>query len=252
VRSRNAGQSEFEVVFGAAADTAGVTSLSLGLWGRDPVTGLEVALTPEDGTYEMIVGASSIAMLASMPFAKGLPGPTTKIRMPTLQMRAVESFSLVGDTLVARPVRVPAITWTEGIEVSHQGVAIASAYAGTTRVIVLMSNGPGREPVQGTNWHPGQSAAEKIPPAWGTGQPNSKGDGWRWQDPANPGNGVRIDRGSPGNSQPSQQPDHVIVRHNGRVIGRDGSPISGSIRDNPQQAHIPLVEWLQWTNWFGP
>jgi hypothetical protein len=140
----NAGQSEFEVVFGAAADTAGVTSLSLGLWGRDPVTGQEVALTPEDGTYEMIVGASSIAMLASMPFAKGLPGPTTKIRMPTVQMRAVESVSVVGDTLVANPARIPVATWTEGaIEVSHQGVAIASAYAGTTRVIVLMSSGPG-------------------------------------------------------------------------------------------------------------
>jgi hypothetical protein len=144
-----------EVGFGAAADTFGVTSLSLGLWGRDPVTGQEVALTPEDGTYEMIVGASSIAMLASMPFAKGLPGPTTKIRLPTVQMRAVESVSVVGDTLVANPARIPVATWTEGaIEVSHQGVAIASAYAGTTRVIVLMSSGPGNNP------HPAGSAAQ--------------------------------------------------------------------------------------------
>ncbi len=46
----NEGQSELEVVFGAAADTTGVTSFSLGLWGRDPVTGQEVALTPEAGT----------------------------------------------------------------------------------------------------------------------------------------------------------------------------------------------------------
>jgi hypothetical protein len=151
----NAGQSTLEVGFGAAADTFGVTSLSLGLWGRDPVTGQEVALTPEDGTYEMIVGASSIAMLASMPFAKGLPGPTTKIRLPTVQMRAVESVSVVGDTLVANPARIPVATWTEGaIEVSHQGVAIASAYAGTTRVIVLMSSGPGNNP------HPAGSAAQ--------------------------------------------------------------------------------------------
>jgi hypothetical protein len=142
-------------VFGAAADTAGVTSFSLGLWGRDALTGQELALTPEDGTYEMIVGASSIAMLASMPFAKGLPGPTTKIRLPTVQMRAVESVSVVGDTLVANPARIPVATWTEGaIEVSHQGVAIASAYAGTTRVIVLMSSGPGNNP------HPVGSAAQ--------------------------------------------------------------------------------------------
>ena len=99
----NAGQSTLEVGFGAAADTFGVTSLSLGLWGRDPVTGQEVVLTPEDGTYEMIVGASSIAMLASMPFANGLRGPTTTIRMPTLQMRAVESISVVGDTRSPTP-----------------------------------------------------------------------------------------------------------------------------------------------------
>ena len=139
----NEGQSELEVVFGAAADTTSDTSFSLGLWGRDPVTGHEVPLTPEQGTYELVVGASSIAMLASMPFAKGLPGPTTKIRLPTVQMRAVESVSVLGDTVVASPVRVPVATWTEGaIEVSHQGVAIASAYAGTTRVIVLMSSGP--------------------------------------------------------------------------------------------------------------
>jgi hypothetical protein len=249
----DAGQSEFQVVFGAAADTTGVTSFSLGLWGRDPATGQQVVLTPEDGAYELIVGATSISMLVGMPFANGLRGPTTGIPVPKPQVRFVDSFSVVGNTVVASPVRVPVVTWTKGaIEVSHQGVAIASAYAGTTRIVAMMASGPGREPVQGTNWHPGQSASEKMPPAWGTGQPNSKGDGWRWQDPANPGNGVRIDRGSAGNSQPSQQPDHVIVRHNGRVIGRDGSPISGSIRDNPQQAHIPLVEWLQWTNWFGP
>jgi hypothetical protein len=54
-RRWDAGQSKIAVVFGAAADTADVTSLSLGLWGRDPVTGQEVALTPEDGTYELIV-----------------------------------------------------------------------------------------------------------------------------------------------------------------------------------------------------
>ena len=58
----NEGQSELEVVFGAAADATGVTSFSLGLWGRDPVTGQEVPLTPEQGTYELIVGASSISM----------------------------------------------------------------------------------------------------------------------------------------------------------------------------------------------
>jgi hypothetical protein len=51
----NAGQSEIEVVFGAAADTAGVTSFSLGLWGTDRVTRQQVVLAPEDGACELIV-----------------------------------------------------------------------------------------------------------------------------------------------------------------------------------------------------
>jgi hypothetical protein len=139
----NAGQSELEVVFGAAADTTGVTSFSLGLWGTDPVTGQQVALTPEDGAYELIVGASSISMLVGMPFANGLRGPTTGIPVPKPQVQFVDSFSVVGDTVVASPVRVPVVTWTKGaIEVSHQGVAIASAYAGTTRIVAMMASGP--------------------------------------------------------------------------------------------------------------
>jgi hypothetical protein len=139
----DAGQSELEVVFGAAADTAGVTSFSLGLWGTDPVTGQEVALTPEDGAYELIVGASSISMLVGMPFANGLRGPTTGIPVPKAQVQFVESFSVVGDRVIASPVRVPVVTWTKGaIEVSHQGVAIASAYAGTTRIVAMMASGP--------------------------------------------------------------------------------------------------------------
>ena len=48
--------------------------------------------------------------------------------------------------MVASPVRFPTITWTEGIEVSHQGVAIASAYAGTTRIVAMMASGPGNNP----------------------------------------------------------------------------------------------------------
>ncbi|MFM7136009.1 MAG: hypothetical protein ACKO1M_02925, partial [Planctomycetota bacterium] len=95
----------------------------------------------------LIVGASSISMLVGMPFANGLRGPTTSIPVPKPQVRLVESFSVVGDTVVASPVRFPAITWTEGaIEVSHQGVAIASAYAGTTRIVAMMASGPGNNP----------------------------------------------------------------------------------------------------------
>jgi len=157
----NEGQSELEVVFGAAADATGVTSFSLGLWGRDPVTGQEVPLTPEQGTYELIVGASSISMLVGMPFANGLRGPTTSIPWPKPQVRLVESFSVVGDTVVASPVRFSAITWTKGaIEVSHQGVAIATAYAGTTRIVAMMASGPMPSPQRNGS----ESKPDNCPP----------------------------------------------------------------------------------------
>jgi hypothetical protein len=92
----------------------------------------------------------------------------------------------------------------------------------------------------------------KIPKDWGEGAPNKKGVGTRWQDPNNPGNGVRIDAGNPENSQVIQQVDHAVVRVDGEVIGRDGLPIPGGIKDSPDLAHIPLNEYENWTTWSSP
>jgi len=69
--------------------------------------------------------------------------------------------------------------------------------------------------------------------------------------PAPKANGIRIDEGVPGSSSPSQQVDHVVVRSGGRILGPDGEPIVGSLRDNPQ-AHLPLSDWLNWTSWNAP
>ncbi|MEV4731932.1 putative T7SS-secreted protein [Saccharopolyspora sp. NPDC049426] len=93
---------------------------------------------------------------------------------------------------------------------------------------------------------------EKLPEEWGDGNATKKGVGQRWQDPNDPGSGVRIDQGNPNNSQPTQQVDHVIVRDQGKVIGRDGEPISGSVKQDPENAHIPLSEWKQWKSWNHP
>jgi RHS repeat-associated protein len=101
-------------------------------------------------------------------------------------------------------------------------------------------------------WHPSSAAQNRVPSAWGPGRPNKKGDGMRWQNPANPGDGIRIDRGNPANSQISQQVDHVIVRHQGKVVGRSGAPLPGPIKDHAIEAHIPLSEWMNWTSWFSP
>lgn len=94
-------------------------------------------------------------------------------------------------------------------------------------------------------------ARTSLPSSWGPGTPNAKGVGTRWFDPANKGNGIRIDQGIPGSSFPSQQIDHVVVRSGGRVLGPDGKPIVGSLSQNPQ-AHIPLSDWLTWSSWSTP
>ncbi len=92
-----------------------------------------------------------------------------------------------------------------------------------------------------------------IPADWGDGEETNSGIGRRWVDPANKkGNGVRIDKGNSNNSQTTQQVDHVVVRKDGKVIGRDGQPIQGSIKNNAINAHIPLQEWLTWSKWYAP
>ena len=105
----------------------------------------------------------------------------------------------------------------------------------------------------GQNLDPGTRAQvqQKLPNGWGSGRANQKKTGTRWEDPNNPGNGVRVDMGDPNSPNPSQRVDHVVVRQNGRVIGPDGKPISGPIAQNPN-SHIPLSDWLKWTNWWGP
>ncbi|WP_218571873.1 hypothetical protein [Pseudomonas sp. KBS0710] len=100
-------------------------------------------------------------------------------------------------------------------------------------------------------WDVPDTTIAKLPDSWNVSA-NKKGEGFRWQDPKNQGNGVRIDKGEPKVSQPTQQVDHVIVRYNGQVIGRDGKPVIGSIKDHAEQVHIPLSEYRKWKTWNSP
>ena len=100
-------------------------------------------------------------------------------------------------------------------------------------------------------WDVPDTTISKLPEGWNA-SPNKKGVGFRWQDPKNQGNGVRIDKGEPGISQPTQQVDHVIVRSNGQVIGRDGKPVIGTIKENAEQVHIPLSEYKKWKTGNSP
>ncbi|WP_129297753.1 pre-toxin TG domain-containing protein [Streptomyces lydicus] len=79
---------------------------------------------------------------------------------------------------------------------------------------------------------------------------NNKGVGYRWND--GKGNGVRIDKGETSNSQVYQQVDHVVINSGGKIIGRSGKPIAGSIKENAREAHIPVTEWIKWKEWNKP
>jgi len=124
--------------------------------------------------------------------------------------------------------------------------AAAGAAAGA------VAGGIGAAASRPSSGFPSPEAHGKVPKEWGGPTPTKKGTGVRWQDPKNKGNGIRIDRGNPNSSSPSQRPDHVVVNSNGRVIGRDGNPINGAIHDDPVNAHIPLSEWVTWSTWNRP
>lgn len=113
------------------------------------------------------------------------------------------------------------------------------------------SNTKKTEQDKSKSWSIPKEVEEKIPDGWDRSE-TRKGVGTKWQDPNDNGNGVRIDKGNPNNSQTTQQTDHVIVRSEGKVIGRDGKPINGSIKDNYDKAHIPLSEYKDWIQWNSP
>jgi len=125
-------------------------------------------------------------------------------------------------------------------------------------IVAASKVGKGRSGAYVRKWSVPKNVRDKIPKSWGESKPNKKtkdGEkmGERWADPENPkGNRVRIDQGNPNSPYPSQQVDHVVVQSNGKVIGRDGKPIIGSISDNYEQAHIPLSEYSKWKTWNSP
>lgn len=78
--------------------------------------------------------------------------------------------------------------------------------------------------------------------------PNRKGEGSRFQDPADKGNRVRVDKGNPDHKLPSQRPDHVVEQRGGKTVDVNGKPIEGAKPASTPEAHIPLKDWLK--SWF--
>lgn len=100
-----------------------------------------------------------------------------------------------------------------------------------------------------------KEASEKIPKEWGEGEQSEKGEGWRWKNPDNPGDEVRIMKGDPNSHYPHQREDYVQLRENYYVIGKDGKRLSGGTGERLSyrpEAHIPFREWIKWSTRFKP
>lgn len=151
------------------------------------------------------------------------------------------------------PARNPT---THHVYARAHAVAQAVATADINRMVADLKQevkkttaGPVRGRWNGKN--PPKEAIDKVPGNW-AGKANKKKDGWRWEDPKNQGNTIRIDKGEPNSRTPSQQVDHVVITSNGRIIGPDGQPIQAAKPSQTAEAHIPLTEWLKWRSWNTP
>nr|WP_194946086.1 hypothetical protein [Mycolicibacterium malmesburyense]CRL75493.1 hypothetical alanine and proline rich protein [Mycolicibacterium malmesburyense] len=205
---------------------------------RDQLTGILEDLAVELAATAVIVVAASL-----VTFGAGAVAATAKTA------HTITKF--------AKTIRTAIAAWKTSKNIS-KGVKKAADLPGIRRSLQRIKDlgrkdkKPDERKPPSTTKFPPDEASGKVPPQWRPGRPNNKGVGQRWEDPANPGNGVRIDQGNPNHTLPSQQGDHVIVRVDGKVIGRDGVPINGSIKENAEMAHIPLEEWLRWSSWSHP
>ena len=132
------------------------------------------------------------------------------------------------------------------------GGLILGAFVAAEVVVVLTAASAATAASEASTFDHGLAeGSAKVPNEWGPGKANSKGTGTRWQDPSYKGNGVRIDKGIPESNWASQRVDHVVVRSGGKQLGPDGKPLQGSLQDFPE-GHIPLSDWLGWSEWNQP
>jgi hypothetical protein len=68
-----------------------------------------------------------------------------------------------------------------------------------------------------------------------------------WRGPKQ--SSIRIDKGDANATNPTQRVDHVVINDRGRVLGRDGKPITGSVAQDYGNSHIPYNEWVSWKSW---
>ena len=76
----------------------------------------------------------------------------------------------------------------------------------------------------------GEVRPPNIPVHW-LGEPLPSHAGWRWFNPQNRGDSVRLFRGNPQSAKSVEQYPYVIVTVDGNLIGRDGKPTGEQLHD---------------------
>ena len=66
---------------------------------------------------------------------------------------------------------------------------------------------------------------ENIPEHW-IGSRTKSSEGFRWDDPANSGNSMRIFRGDPHDPYPAHREPFIIFIHRGQVLDVNADPIT--------------------------
>jgi filamentous hemagglutinin len=86
------------------------------------------------------------------------------------------------------------------------------------------------------NWLCGERPRH-IPAHW-IGSPTVSLEGYRWDDPDNPGNSVRIFKGDPSAGDPAHRAPFVIVVSDGQVLDRTGAPVTDAVAKAEALSHI--------------
>lgn len=76
----------------------------------------------------------------------------------------------------------------------------------------------------------GRERPRQIPLDW-VGEPLPMGKGWRWFDPKDRGDSVRIYRGDPRAEHPVDRDMYVIVTVKGETLDAQGTPTGEFLRD---------------------
>jgi hypothetical protein len=67
----------------------------------------------------------------------------------------------------------------------------------------------------------GSIRPSQIPPNW-VGEPLPDDAGWRWSDPGNRSNAVRLFRGDPNSVEPDGRDPYVVVTVDGHLVDNRG------------------------------